>query len=251
MSGTARRSAVPAAGEDGVGTPEHVAVIMDGNGRWAQQRGLPRVEGHRRGVAAVRAVVEEAIGHGVRYLTLYAFSTENWERPADEVSVLMSLLLRHIRVETDAFAEREVRIRFIGDRSRLEPRVIGAMEEAERRTAANARLDLVVGLNYGGRHDLVAGARQLVREAHEEGLRPDAVDEARLGARLMTAGIPDPDLVIRTGGERRLSNFLLWQVAYAELHFASVLWPDFRGRHFQAAIEDFRRRRRRYGALDG
>lgn len=251
MSGTARRSAGPAAGGNGAGIPGHIAVIMDGNGRWAQRRGLPRVEGHRRGVRAVRAAVEEALGHGVRYLTLYAFSTENWERPAEEVSVLMSLLLRHIRAETDAFAEREVRIRFIGDRARLEPGIIKAMEDAERRTAAFARLDLVVGLNYGGRHDLVAGARRLVREAREEGLRPEEVDEGRLGSRLMTAGIPDPDLVIRTGGERRLSNFLLWQVAYAELHFSAVLWPDFRGRHFRAALEDFRRRRRRYGTVDG
>lgn len=226
-------------------------MIMDGNGRWAQRRGLPRAEGHRQGVAVARTAVREALRHGVRYLTLYAFSTENWERPASEVSVLMALLLRHIRTEAKAFAEREVRIRFIGDRNRLEAPIIRAMEAAERRTAANARLDLVIGLNYGGRHDLVAGARRLVREALEEGLRPDAVDEARLGSRLMTAGIPDPDLVIRTGGEHRLSNFLIWQVAYAELHFSPVLWPDFRARDFHAALEDFRRRRRRYGMING
>ncbi len=243
-------SATEEGGDAGASPPVHVAVIMDGNGRWARRRGLPRTEGHRQGVTAVRTTIEAAVDHGVRYLTLYAFSTENWNRPASEINALMSLLLRRIRKESEWALQQGVRVRFIGERARLEPGIVRAMEETEELTAANDSIVVLVGVDYGGRAELVAAAKKLVQAAREEGLGTHDIDEARLDSCLMTAGVPDPDLVIRTGGEQRLSNFLLWQVAYAELHFSPVLWPDFHAEDFRHAVRDYRGRRRRRGRVD-
>ncbi len=232
------------------GEPAHVAVIMDGNGRWAVQRGLVRVDGHRKGAEAVRETVAGALACGVRYLTLYAFSTENWKRPRSEIEELMSLMVRHARTEVDRLTEQDVRVTFIGERDSLPAEVAQEMAVIECRTRGNGGLRVQVGLNYSGRSELVRALRQLVAEAAAGRLDPSRVDEAVVAARLMTADVPDPDLVIRTGGEHRLSNFLLWQVAYSELYFSSVLWPDFTRQDFADAVRAYRRRRRRFGGID-
>jgi undecaprenyl diphosphate synthase len=214
--------------------PAHVAIIMDGNGRWAETRGLPRSAGHRRGAEALRDAVSAAIELGISYLTVYAFSAENWKRPADEVDGLMGLLRRYLRAEIAELHESGVRLRFIGERDRLPADVVRLIEEAEARTADNGRLALVVALSYGGRQELVAAARRLAEAVDAGQLDPGDIDERRVAAELGTVGIPDPDLVIRTGGEQRISNFLLWQSAYSELLFL-----------------DNQRRHRRYGAALG
>ncbi len=225
----------------------HVGIIMDGNGRWAKSRGLPRAEGHRRGVEAVRRAVRAARELGVRYLTLYSFSTENWARPADEVSMLMTLLKRFIRNDLAELHAADVRVRVIGGREGLSPDILGLLAEAEDLTRDNRGLTLIVAFNYGGRQEIVEAARRLAARAARGDLDPAAIDAATFESELETSGIPDPDLIIRTSGEQRVSNFLLWQGAYAEFIFLPILWPDFDKATFVAALEQFAARERRYG----
>jgi undecaprenyl diphosphate synthase len=233
------------------GLPAHVAIIMDGNGRWAAARGLPRVAGHRAGVEAVRRTVRLAIEAGVGYLTLYAFSSENWRRPAAEVLDLTGLLRHFLRAEIAELHQRGVRLRVIGDRSRFDGDIQRDLLAAEQRTSANTSLTLVVALSYGGRAEILAAARAAAEAVRAGRLDPERLDESAFGQLLSTAGLPDPDLIIRTSGEQRLSNFLLWQSAYAELVFLDVLWPDFAAPHFTEALAEFARRERRFGARPG
>ncbi len=243
--------AVPAAANGGTRRPDHVAIIMDGNGRWAAGRRLPRVAGHRAGAQAVRRCIRAAIENKVRWLTLYAFSSENWRRPADEVTDLTALLRHYLRSEIAELHREGVRVRVIGEHERFGPEIRAELDTAERLTAANTRLTLIVALSYGARAEILQAARRVALAAQAGALQPDALDEAGFARYLSTDGIPDPDLVIRTSGECRLSNFLLWQSAYAELVFLDVLWPDFDARHLVQAIEEFTRRERRYGARPG
>ena len=231
--------------------PRHVAIIMDGNGRWAKARGLPRVAGHRRGAEAVRNAVESAGELGVRYLTLFGFSSENWRRPVDEVSDLMGLLRHYLRSEIAEMHKKGVRVRVIGDRARLPGDIVKLIESSEETTRANKNLDLIVALSYGARDEIVSAARQLAAAAKRGEIDPAAVDEDMFARHLLTADIPDPDLLVRTSGEKRISNFLLWQCAYTEFVFLDVLWPDFGRREFEAALAEFGRRERRYGAVVG
>ncbi|MSP21305.1 MAG: isoprenyl transferase [Alphaproteobacteria bacterium] len=231
--------------------PVHIAIIMDGNGRWAKARGLPRVAGHQRGAEAVRAAVRACSELGVRYLTLYAFSSENWKRPVAEVKDLMSLLRYYLRREVGELEAQGVRLRFIGSRERLAPDIVTAIGAAESRTRHNEGLVVVVALNYGSHEEIVHAARSLARDAAQGTVRPDDIDETMFAARLSTDGIPNPDLLIRTSGEQRLSNFLLWQAAYAELVFVDANWPDFTRESMESAIAEFHRRDRRYGASRG
>ena len=233
------------------GSPRHVAIIMDGNGRWARARGLPRAAGHKAGADAVRRAVESARHFGVRYLTLFGFSSENWKRPADEINDLMGLLRLYLRSEIAELHKENVRLRFIGDRSRFAADIVALLRQAEERTAENTALDLIVALNYGSRNEIVEAARKLMEDALAGRIAPGEVDEARFEAQLSTFGTPDPDVVIRTSGEQRLSNFLLWQSAYAELVFLDIYWPDFFRTDFEHAIREFHRRERRYGATGG
>jgi undecaprenyl diphosphate synthase len=233
------------------GLPAHVAIIMDGNGRWAAARGLPRVAGHRAGVEAVRRTVRLAIEAGVGCLTLYAFSSENWRRPAAEVLDLTGLLRHFLRAEIAELHQRGVRLRVIGDRSRFDGDIQRDLLAAEQRTSANTSLTLVVALSYGGRAEILAAARAAAEAVRAGRLDPERLDESAFGQLLSTAGLPDPDLIIRTSGEQRLSNFLLWQSAYAELVFLDVLWPDFAAPHFTEALAEFARRERRFGARPG
>lgn len=222
---------------------------MDGNGRWANRRGLPRVAGHRAGMTQVREVIRACDELGIRYLTLYAFSTENWKRPRPEVEYLMRLPEEFFRTEIDELVARRVQVRFIGDVDRLPDHTRRVVDETLRRTAGGDGMVVCFALNYGGRADILEAVRGLMREAAEGRLSPDAVTEAVFDGYLSTAGIPDPDLVIRTSGERRLSNFLLWQSAYAELWFTDVLWPDFGREGLLEALRDYQRRQRRFGGL--
>ena len=233
------------AGLDPDRIPRHVAIIMDGNGRWAHLRKEERVFGHLHGVESVRAAVETALETGVRYLTLYAFSTENWNRPQEEVAALMDLLVNTLVREVDDLAGKGVRLRTIGDLAALPERCREQLRDAEERTAQLDGLDLILALSYSGKWEIVEAIRSLVRE----GVRPEDIDAAAVDRHLSTWGIPDPELMIRTSGEHRISNFLLWQLAYAEFHFTPVLWPDFRKDHFLAAIRDFQNRERRFGGL--
>ncbi|HVL66265.1 MAG TPA: isoprenyl transferase [Vicinamibacterales bacterium] len=225
--------------------PQHVAVIMDGNGRWAAQRHLPRVEGHRAGIDAVRDIVESSARLGIRVLTLYAFSVENWKRPAAEVSTLMSLLKRYLRLELNTLLRNDIRFRVIGRFDELARDVQTELQAAEEKTAANTGMQFNIALNYGGRAEIVEAARRLL----SAGVAPAELDEARFAGFLYTAGQPDPDLLIRTSGEMRVSNFLLWQIAYAEIWVTDTLWPDFRKRHLLEAILDYQKRDRRYGGI--
>jgi undecaprenyl diphosphate synthase len=227
--------------------PRHVAIIMDGNGRWAAARHLPRLAGHRAGAQAVRRAIEAAIRNNIGWLTLYAFSSENWQRPEDEVSDLTGLLRHYLRHEVAELHRERVRLRAIGDRARFGPDIARELAEAERLTEGNTRLNLTVALSYGGRSEIVAAARALAAAAAAGALDPAAITEASFSAYLFTVGMPDPDLVIRTSGERRVSNFLLWQAAYAEYLFPEVLWPDFSASHFESALADYATRDRRYG----
>lgn len=229
--------------------PEHVAIIMDGNGRWATARGLPRGEGHRRGVEALRGTVRSAIARNIRYLTVYSFSSENWRRPASEVSDLMALVRMFVRSDLRKLHDSNVRIRIIGRRHELAPDIQAMIEEAETLTAGNKGLTLVVAFNYGGRLELCDAARRIAQDVATGVLSPDDINEKTIADRLDTAGIPDPDLVIRTSGEMRTSNFLLWQSAYSEFVFTPVLWPDFDDAAFQDALTEFHRRSRRFGAV--
>jgi undecaprenyl diphosphate synthase len=225
-----------------------VAIIMDGNRRWARARGMPPVFGHRQGAEAVRRSVEGCIDIGIRYLTLYAFSSENWGRPVVEVGELMNLLRLYLRREIDSLDRNGVRVRVIGEREALATDIRRLIDDAEQRTRDNARLDLIVALNYGARAELVRACRKLAAEVKAGRLEPGAIDDARLAAALDTAGTPDPDLLIRTSGEQRISNFLLWQLAYTEMVFLPVRWPDFDEEHLRAAVAEYARRERRYGA---
>ncbi|MGO9741810.1 MAG: isoprenyl transferase [Roseiarcus sp.] len=227
--------------------PRHVGIIMDGNGRWAQARGLPRFEGHRRGVEAVRRAVRAASEIGISYLTIYSFSTENWSRPAEEVSLLMGLLRRFIRNDLAELHAHDVRVRAIGRRDGLAPDIAALLAEAEELTKNNRGLTLVVAFNYGGRQEIVDAARRLARDAIEGRIDPAKIDTEAFAARLETADIPDPDLIIRTSGEQRLSNFLLWQAAYSEFVFLPIHWPDFDLAAFQSALDQFAARDRRFG----
>jgi undecaprenyl diphosphate synthase len=230
-------------------TPVHVAIIMDGNGRWAKSRGLPRFEGHRRGLEAVRRAVRSAIEHDVRYLTIYSFSAENWRRPPEEVAMLMGLLKRFIRNDLADLHKNGVRVRIIGERDNLAADIAGLLTEAESLTKDNVGLTLIVAFNYGARQEMVSAARRLAVDIREGRVDFDAIGEDEFAARLDTAGVPDPDLIIRTSGEMRLSNFLLWQAAYAELVFLPILWPDFDDAAFVSALQQYAARERRFGAV--
>lgn len=229
--------------------PRHVAIIMDGNGRWAQRRGLPRIAGHRKGIEAARTVVKSAEKLGIDVLTLYAFSSENWSRPASEISDLMDLLRRFIRKELDALAREELRIRVIGDYRAFESDVVGLIDDAIARTANNSKATLVVALNYGSQSELTSATRAIAAEVKSGALSIDDINRTTIESHLSTADLPPLDLLIRTSGEKRLSNFLLWQSAYAELLFTDTLWPDFGEEALRQAVEDFATRDRRYGGL--
>lgn len=229
--------------------PRHVAVIMDGNGRWARQRSLPRVEGHRAGIASVREIVETAARLELGALTLYAFSVENWKRPRYEVSALMMLLKEYLRKEIDTLRENNIRFVPIGRIEGLDPTVQRELRWAEKETAENTGLLFQIALNYGGRAEIVDTVNRIIGVLREKGLRDFEVDEEFFANHLYTARVPDPDLLIRTSGELRVSNFLLWQIAYSEIHVTKVLWPDFRRRHLFEAIADFQSRDRRYGGV--
>ena len=228
--------------------PAHIAIIMDGNGRWANARGLPRTAGHREGVKAARRTVEAATQLGVRYLTLFSFSSENWSRPAAEVEDLMNLLRRYLQGEIAELHKRGIRVRVLGERERLPADIIRLIDDVEWRTRSNPGLTLNMALSYGGRREIVTAARRLAEAVAAGDLAPSDIDEASFAANLLTADMPDPDLVIRTSGEQRISNFLLWQTAYSELVFIDKLWPDFGLDDLAAAIREFQRRDRRYGA---
>jgi undecaprenyl diphosphate synthase len=229
--------------------PQHVAIIMDGNGRWAARHGLPRIEGHRRGVEAVRRAVRSAAELGIRYLTIYSFSAENWRRPAQEVADLMGLLKRFIRNDLAELHSNNIRVRIIGEREGLASDITALLNEAEELTRANSGLNLVVAFNYGGRQEIVRAVRAIAREVKEGRLAPDDIAMETIAAALDTQGIPDPDLVIRTSGEQRISNFLPWQTAYSEFVFLPDFWPDFDDAAFKAAIGQYVSRERRFGGL--
>ncbi len=229
--------------------PRHVAVIMDGNGRWARARHLPRVEGHRAGIASVRATVETAARLGLEGLTLYAFSTENWKRPRLEVLTLMTLLKDYLKRELQTLLDNDIRFRVVGRIDGLDSTVVTALKEAIARTERCRGMIFNVALNYSGRAEIADAARELAAEVAAGTLRPEEIDEDKISSRLYTAGLPDPDLLIRTSGEMRVSNFLLWQIAYAEIYVTPVLWPDFRCRHFLEALAEFQLRERRYGGV--
>jgi undecaprenyl diphosphate synthase len=228
--------------------PAHVAIIMDGNGRWAASRHLPRLAGHREGARAVRRTIEAAIDSGVGWLTLYAFSSENWRRPIAEVLDLTGLLRHYLKTEIQELQQNGVRLRIIGDRTRFDPDIRDGLEQAERETSHNTRLNLTMALSYGGRTELLAAARAAAAAARAGQLDLDSLDEGGFEKFLSTAGMPDPDLIVRTSGEQRLSNFLLWQAAYAELVFQDVYWPDYGADSFQAALAVYAGRERRFGA---
>jgi undecaprenyl diphosphate synthase len=242
-------SALPsvAIGVGGGAIPRHVAIIMDGNGRWAKKRLLPRIAGHRAGVEAVRRTIRAAGDLGIEALTLYAFSSENWRRPVSEVADLMGLLRLYLRHEIEELDREGARLHFIGDWRQFEPDIVKLIEDSAARTAGNSRIDVAIALNYGAQDELVRAIRALACEARDGAIDPQAIDTAAIEARLDTRALPPLDLMIRTSGEERLSNFLLWQAAYAELLFVDTLWPDFDRSALEAAVADFARRERRYG----
>lgn len=250
MSAAAPRSAAQPAVQpaEGGGVPTHVAIIMDGNRRWAEARGLPVALGHKAGAEAVRRTLEAAGKAGIGWVTLFAFSSENWARPPEEVTALTGLLRFYLRSEVAALAKEGVRLRVIGEHERFGPELARAIRAAEEATAGGTKLNLTIALSYGGRAEILAAARAAARAARDGRLDPDKLDEATFEGFLHTSGMPDPDLILRTSGEQRLSNFLLWQAAYAEFVFLDVLWPDFDASHLDRAIAEFRRRERRYGA---
>ena len=229
--------------------PRHVAIIMDGNGRWAQRRGLSRVRGHREGKESVRAVVEKARRLGLDYLTLFAFSTENWTRPRQEVQALMGLLKRYLRTELRKMMDNEIRLRAIGDVTRLPVEVQRLLLSDIEATKSNKGMNVLLAVSYGGRDDIVRAARALAAEARDGKLDPEAIDEKLFSSHLATADVPEPDLLIRTGGEMRISNFFLWQAAYSEIYVTETLWPDFREDQFVEALQHYQRRERRFGQV--
>jgi undecaprenyl diphosphate synthase len=228
-------------------SPQHVAIIMDGNGRWARSRGLPRMAGHRASIKVVRRIVQECANRDVQYLTLFAFSSENWSRPADEVGMLMKLFLDSLDREIDDLHRNQVRMRFIGDRQSLGNELGARMRAAEALTEGNRGLGLTLAVGYGGRWDIAQACRSLAAEVAAGTLAPEDITEARIAARLELGALPDPDLMIRTGAEQRISNFLLWNLAYTELYFCDVFWPEFAPAHLDAAFEQYARRERRFG----
>ncbi len=242
-------SATLAAAGEGDAKPRHVAIIMDGNGRWAKSRMLPRIAGHRKGTEAAKAVVRGAVDLGLDYLTLYAFSTENWRRPADEVSDLMGLLRHFIRHDIEELADNGVRLKVIGDYQRLQPDLVKLIDAAILKTSNNRRTTLVIALNYGAQAEIARAARLLAEAVQAGQLDPADITPEQVEAQLYTQDIPPPDLLIRTSGEKRLSNFLLWQAAYAELMFVDTLWPDFGKVDLAAAVQAFAGRERRFGGL--
>ena len=229
------------------GTPKHIAVVMDGNGRWAAARGLPRPAGHKEGLSAARLIVQECSRRGVQALTLFAFSSENWRRPAEEVSGLMTLFMEALDRELPELHANQVRIRFVGDRHALSVRLQARIAAAEQHTRGNGGLQLQIAVSYGGRWDIIQATQALARQCSSGSIRPEEIDESRFAASLALAGLPDVDLLIRTGGERRISNFLLWNLAYAELYFSDCLWPDFDRSQIDAALAYFGGRERRFG----
>jgi undecaprenyl diphosphate synthase len=231
--------------------PRHVGIIMDGNGRWAHRHGLPRGEGHRRGVEALRRAVRFAGRRGIRYLTLFSFSSENWSRPDEEIEGLFNLVRIFIRSDLAELRRNDVRVRVIGERRDLPPDIRSLIEEAEGQTFGNRGLQLVVAFNYGARDEIVRAVRRLSERVGRGEIAPAAIDQQAFAQALDTAGMPDPDLIIRTSGEQRISNFLLWQAAYAELIFIPVLWPDFGDEDFEGALQEFASRERRYGGVVG
>jgi undecaprenyl diphosphate synthase len=235
--------------EDSGSVPEHVAIIMDGNGRWAQARGLPRSAGHKRGAEAVKKTIRAAGDMGIRYLTLFGFSSENWQRPEPEIRDLMALLRFYLVNDIKELAEEGVRLKVVGDRSRLPPDTVKMIDDAEARTASNEKLVLTIALSYGSRQEIVSAARQLAEDACAGILDPSTINERVFADCLYTRDIPDPDLLIRTSGEQRISNFLLWQLAYTELVFTETRWPDFGAAELNDAVNEFRRRERRYGTV--
>jgi undecaprenyl diphosphate synthase len=245
---THNQSAVWSSGTEVV--PRHVAIIMDGNGRWAKSRGLPRAAGHRKGVEAVRRTVRAAIELGLQHLTLFSFSSENWSRPAAEIDDLMGLMRRFIRRDLAELDENGVRISVIGERDRVDPELLVIIDEAVALTSRNTALNLTIAFNYGGRAEIARAARRLAERAVEGAIRPADITPEALSAELDTHGVPDPDLLIRTSGEMRLSNFLLWQSAYTEFVFLDAYWPDFGRELLEQAIDEFRRRNRRFGGVE-
>jgi undecaprenyl diphosphate synthase len=233
------------------GAPVHVGVIMDGNGRWAARRGLPRIDGHRRGLEALRETVRAAIEFGLDYLTVYSFSMENWNRPVQEVADLMGLLKRFIHNDLNELHKSGVKVKVIGARDNLKADILALLEEAEDRTKANSRLTLIVAFNYGSRQEIAAAARSLAEGVAAGLIKASEIDETLFARHLDTAGIPDPDLIIRTSGEQRLSNFLMWQAAYSEFVFLPMHWPDFDRQAFSAALAEFSARERRFGGVTG
>jgi len=224
--------------------PTHIAIIMDGNGRWAKSRGLPRTAGHKKGAEALRRTLDACRDAGIHYLTIYAFSSENWKRPQEEISDLMQLLQHYLQHEIDTLHRNEVCLRFIGDLAQLEPKIRKMVENAMEKTKPNTAFNLTVALSYGGRQEIVRAVKKLAAE----NVAPADITEEKLSAALDTAGLPEPDLLIRTGGEQRLSNFLLWQSAYTEFYFTDALWPDFDAAELEKALKDYATRERRYGA---
>ena len=230
--------------------PGHIGVIMDGNGRWAQARGRPRTDGHVAGVKALRGLVELCIRYGVGHLTVFSFSSENWSRPKDEITFIFGLLRRFVASDLERLIENNVRVRIIGERGGLETSLQRLIEDVEAKTAANTGLQLMVAFNYGGKAEIAEAVRRVARRVEQGELSADAINEKTITDELYTAGIPDPDLIIRTSGEQRISNFLLWQAAYAELAFVECNWPDFNEDAFVSVLEDFSSRERRFGGID-
>ncbi len=239
----------PAASSPARKVPTHVAIIMDGNGRWAKQHGFPRIKGHEQGAESVRVAIRTCRELGIRYLTLYAFSTENWGRPKAEVDALMGLLMRFLRGEEHELHENKIRLRVIGRLPDLPDSVRKELDRVMQATAGYTQGTLVLALSYGGRTEIAAAAREIARKAKAGALDPESVDEATVAAHLYAPDIPDPDLMIRTSGEMRISNFMLWQLSYAELYVTDVLWPDFREEHLVKAVEEYAGRRRRFGLI--
>lgn len=242
---------VPHSAAENVDTPVHIAVIMDGNGRWATARGKPRAFGHRAGAEAVRRTIESAVDEGVKYLTLFSFSSENWRRPATEIADLMGLLRLYLRKEVETLNAQGARLMVIGERDRLAPDIVAAIDDAERKTAGNTRITVILALSYGGRAEIVDAARTLAEQVKAGKISPESIDELMFERALYTVGIPDPDLLIRTSGEQRISNFLLWQLAYAEFVFIDKHWPDFQAEDLRNAVKEYQQRERRYGTSTG
>jgi undecaprenyl diphosphate synthase len=231
--------------------PRHIAIIMDGNGRWAKQRGWPRIFGHQQGVKVVNTVTTACARLGIKYLTLYSFSVENWRRPKDEVDALMQLCVDYLVLERPTMMEHNVRLVHVGRREGLSQRVLDTFDETIQYTSGNTGLALCLALNYGSRTEIMDGVRRIARQVQAGTLKPEDIDEATISGSLYTAGIPDPDLIIRTAGQMRISNFLLWQISYAEWHVTDVFWPDFSDDHLLAAIKDYAQRERRFGGIGG